>query len=47
MHNEIAVIKTTEGEIIVEFWPEVAPKTVENFKALAGRDSTTAPVFTG
>ena len=35
MDNEIAVIKTTEGEMVVEFWPEVAPKTVENFKTLA------------
>jgi peptidyl-prolyl cis-trans isomerase B (cyclophilin B) len=35
MDNEIAVIKTTEGEMALEFWPEVAPKTVENFKALA------------
>jgi peptidyl-prolyl cis-trans isomerase B (cyclophilin B) len=33
--NEVAVIKTTEGEMVVEFWPEVAPKTVENFKKLA------------
>ena len=33
--NEIAVIKTTEGDMAVEFWPEVAPKTVENFKKLA------------
>ena len=33
--NEVAVIKTTEGEMVVEFWPDVAPKTVENFKALA------------
>jgi peptidyl-prolyl cis-trans isomerase B (cyclophilin B) len=33
--NEIAIIKTTEGDIVVEFWPEVAPKTVENFKKLA------------
>jgi peptidyl-prolyl cis-trans isomerase B (cyclophilin B) len=35
MSNEVAVIKTTEGEMVVEFWPEVAPKTVENFKTLA------------
>ncbi len=35
MSNEIAVIKTSEGEMVVEFWPEVAPKTVENFKTLA------------
>ena len=33
--NEIAVIKTTQGEMTIEFWPEVAPKTVENFKKLA------------
>ncbi len=32
---EVAVIKTTEGEMVVEFWPDVAPKTVENFKKLA------------
>src|SRR6478736_6127465 len=34
-NNEVAVIKTTEGDMVVEFWPDVAPKTVENFKALA------------
>jgi peptidyl-prolyl cis-trans isomerase B (cyclophilin B) len=33
--KEIAIIKTTEGDMVVEFWPEVAPKTVENFKTLA------------
>ena len=33
--KEVAVIKTTEGEMTVEFWPDVAPKTVENFKKLA------------
>src|SRR5690242_10197985 len=33
--KEVAVIKTTEGEMVIEFWPDVAPKTVENFKALA------------
>ena len=33
--NEVAVITTTEGEIVVEFWQDVAPKTVENFKTLA------------
>ena len=32
---EVACIKTTYGEMVVEFWPEVAPKTVENFKKLA------------
>lgn len=33
--NEVAVIKTADGEMVIEFWPEVAPKTVENFKKLA------------
>jgi peptidyl-prolyl cis-trans isomerase B (cyclophilin B) len=33
--SEMAVITTTEGEIVIEFWPDVAPKTVENFKKLA------------
>ena len=33
--KEVAVIKTIEGEMVLEFWPEVAPKTVENFKKLA------------
>jgi len=33
--KEVAVLKTSEGEMVVEFWPEVAPKTVENFKKLA------------
>jgi peptidyl-prolyl cis-trans isomerase B (cyclophilin B) len=33
--NEVALIQTTEGEMVVEFWPDVAPKTVENFKKLA------------
>ena len=33
--NEVAVIKTSEGDMVAEFWPDVAPKTVENFKKLA------------
>jgi peptidyl-prolyl cis-trans isomerase B (cyclophilin B) len=33
--NEVAVIKTSAGEMTVEFWSDVAPKTVENFKTLA------------
>ena len=32
---EVAVINTTEGAIAIEFWSDVAPKTVENFKKLA------------
>lgn len=33
--TEVAIINTTEGAMAVEFWPDVAPKTVENFKKLA------------
>ncbi len=33
--TEVAIIKTTEGEMVIEFWSDVAPKTVENFKTLA------------
>ena len=33
--KEVAVINTSMGEMVAEFWPDVAPKTVENFKKLA------------
>ncbi|MGB8168619.1 MAG: peptidylprolyl isomerase [Chthoniobacteraceae bacterium] len=33
--KEVAVIKTSMGEMVAEFWPDVAPKTVANFKKLA------------
>jgi peptidyl-prolyl cis-trans isomerase B (cyclophilin B) len=33
--GEQAVLKTSFGEMTVAFWPDVAPKTVENFKKLA------------
>jgi peptidyl-prolyl cis-trans isomerase B (cyclophilin B) len=33
--EEVAVIKTSAGEMVVGFWPDLAPKTVENFKKLA------------
>jgi peptidyl-prolyl cis-trans isomerase B (cyclophilin B) len=35
--KEVAVIKTSEGEMVAEFWSDVAPKTVENFKKLANQ----------
>jgi peptidyl-prolyl cis-trans isomerase B (cyclophilin B) len=35
MSNEVAVIKTSEGDMVIQFWPDVAPNTVENFKKLA------------
>ena len=33
--KEVAIMKTSMGEMVIEFWPDVAPKTVENFKTLA------------
>jgi len=33
--DEVAVINTTEGTMVLEFWPDVAPGHVENFKKLA------------
>lgn len=33
--TEVAIINTTEGAMTVEFWSDVAPATVENFKKLA------------
>ena len=33
--NEVAVITTSEGVMVLEFYPDVAPNHVENFKKLA------------
>ena len=33
---EVAVIETDHGEMVIQFWDDVAPETVENFKKLAG-----------
>ena len=33
--NEMAIIKTSEGDMVVQFWNDAAPNTVENFKKLA------------
>ena len=33
--TEVAVIKTSEGTMVLEFWPDVAPGHVENLKKLA------------
>lgn len=33
--KEVAIITTEQGEMVLEFWSDVAPKTVENFKKLA------------
>jgi peptidyl-prolyl cis-trans isomerase B (cyclophilin B) len=34
--SEVAIIETDKGQMVLEFWEDVAPKTVENFKKLAG-----------
>ena len=34
-NDEVAVISTNHGEMVIEFWPETAPGHVENFKKLA------------
>jgi peptidyl-prolyl cis-trans isomerase B (cyclophilin B) len=33
--NEVVVLDTSEGQMVIELWPDTAPKTVENFKKLA------------
>ena len=33
--NEVALINTCHGQMVVEFWSDVAPGHVENFKKLA------------
>jgi peptidyl-prolyl cis-trans isomerase B (cyclophilin B) len=35
--SDVAVIETSAGRMVVEFWADVAPQTVENFKKLAGK----------
>lgn len=35
--KEVAVFQTSLGELVLAFWPEDAPNTVENFKSLARR----------
>src|ERR1041385_7011809 len=33
--TEVAILKTSEGELVLEFWPDVAPNHVKNFTDLA------------
>jgi peptidyl-prolyl cis-trans isomerase B (cyclophilin B) len=33
--EEVAVIKTSAGEMVVQFWTDAAPETIANFKKLA------------
>jgi peptidyl-prolyl cis-trans isomerase B (cyclophilin B) len=43
--NEVAVIKTSEGEMVVQFWSDAAPNTIENFKKLARQGFYDGTIF--
>src|SRR2546421_4942533 len=43
--NGVAVIKTSEGDMVVQFWTDAAPNTVENFKKLAGQGFYDGTIF--
>ena len=43
--NEVAVIKTNGGEMVVEFWTDAAPNTIENFKKLARQGFYDGTIF--
>jgi len=36
--NEVALIKTNAGDMVVQFWTDAAPNTIENFKKLARQE---------
>jgi peptidyl-prolyl cis-trans isomerase B (cyclophilin B) len=43
--NEVAVIKTNEGEMVVQFWTDAASNTIENFKKLARQGFYDGTIF--
>jgi peptidyl-prolyl cis-trans isomerase B (cyclophilin B) len=43
--NEVAVIKTSEGDMVVQFWNDAAPSTIENFKKLVRSGFYNGTVF--
>jgi peptidyl-prolyl cis-trans isomerase B (cyclophilin B) len=43
--NEVAVIKTSEGDMVVQFWTDAASSTVENFKKLARQGFYDGTIF--
>ena len=43
--NELAVIKTSEGDMVMQFWTDAAPNTVENFKKLARQGFYDGTIF--
>src|SRR6266516_4159429 len=43
--SEVAVIKTSEGDMVVQFWNDAAPNTIENFKKLVRQGFYDATIF--
>src|SRR5436309_10873223 len=43
--NEVAIIKTSEGDMLVQFWTDAARNTVENFKKLARQHFYDGTIF--
>ncbi len=43
--REVAVMETSKGTMVIEFWSDVAPNTVENFKKLAKQDFYNGTAF--
>lgn len=43
--SEVAVIKTSEGDMVVQFWTDAAPNTIENFKKLARQGFYDGTIF--
>src|SRR5262245_46126777 len=43
--NEVAVIKTSEGDMVVQFWTDAAPNAIENFKKLARQGFYDGTIF--
>lgn len=43
--NDVAIIKTSEGDMVIEFWPDIAPKTVASFKKLARNNDYDGTIF--
>jgi len=43
--NEVAVIKTSEGDMVVRFWTDAAPNTIDNFKKLARQGFYDGTIF--
>ena len=43
--TEVAVIKTSEGDMVVQFWTDAAPNTIENFKKLAKQGFYNGTIF--